>query len=273
MKKKWGLAVQLNALSAFDVRVNLDNSNYVLDSKVRDEHGNPIISLEVDQEGKLTDPVAAAIFQSATQSSETVVEAEQTAEKVVIEVSDAEEAKPESAPQVEEQVSHKPELIPVNADSAITASDDQDKPVQEEKAAATTSEEVSTEAKVEQEATPSNEEAAVETTAVQEDKPAEISNAEPQSEQKETATATPKMTQQEEFEAQRDIAFKVVFFFTSFIVFCFGMLYVYHRMQQAALPESEKKTNFFEFLTGDYDDNEASPSDTEIGDFSQIRYH
>ena len=79
MKHKWGIAVQLNALSAFDVRVNLENDNFVLESKVKDENGQPVISLEVDQDGKLTDPVAAAIFQAPAES---IVVAPETAEVV-----------------------------------------------------------------------------------------------------------------------------------------------------------------------------------------------
>lgn len=38
------------------------------------------------------------------------------------------------------------------------------------------------------------------------------------------------MTAEEELDMQRDIAFRVVVFFISFIIACFGLLYVYHRI-------------------------------------------
>lgn len=50
------------------------------------------------------------------------------------------------------------------------------------------------------------------------------------------AVLTPKtetqsaLTQPEDLEVQRDIAFKVVFFFVAFVAACFGLLYVYHRV-------------------------------------------
>lgn len=46
---------------------------------------------------------------------------------------------------------------------------------------------------------------------------------------------------EEELAAQRDIAFKVVFFFVGFIFVCFGLLYVYHRIHQAAAAPSQQK--------------------------------
>jgi hypothetical protein len=61
---------------------------------------------------------------------------------------------------------------------------------------------------------------------------------------------------EEELQEQRDIAFKVVFFFVSFIAVCFGLLYVYHRMQQAAIDKEEDKQNFFDFLAGQIDEDQ-----------------
>ena len=58
---------------------------------------------------------------------------------------------------------------------------------------------------------------------------------------------------------QRDIAFKIMYFFIIFIVMTFGLLYLYYRMnQQAAKEDREKRgqknsandTTFFDFLAG-----------------------
>ena len=58
---------------------------------------------------------------------------------------------------------------------------------------------------------------------------------------------------EEEMEIQREIAFKVVFFFVGFICLCFGLLYAYHRMTQNVTKQEEKQ-NFFDFLAGQVDD-------------------
>jgi len=44
----------------------------------------------------------------------------------------------------------------------------------------------------------------------------------------------------------QEMAFKVMFFFVTFIAVCFGLLYVYHRMSQSA--DARKKESFFEFM-------------------------
>ena len=72
-------------------------------------------------------------------------------------------------------------------------------------------------------------------------------------------------TQWDDLEAQRDLAFKIVYFFIGFICLTFGLLYVYYRMHQADLREekerkragsgSQNEEAFFDFLVGhmDYD--------------------
>lgn len=72
---------------------------------------------------------------------------------------------------------------------------------------------------------------------------------------KDSSTFNPYGLTPEELEEQRDIAFKVVFFFVSFIAVCFGLLYVYHRMQQASIDKEEEKQNFFDFLAGQIDED------------------
>ena len=59
----------------------------------------------------------------------------------------------------------------------------------------------------------------------------------------------------EDLDAQRDVAFRVVFFFISFILFCFGMLYLYHKLQQSAIPNEKDKQSFFDFLAGQIEDD------------------
>jgi lipopolysaccharide export LptBFGC system permease protein LptF len=76
-----------------------------------------------------------------------------------------------------------------------------------------------------------------------------------------------KLTQEEEFQMQRQVALKVVFFFVSFIFVCFGLLYLYHRIQQASIPQRvETKQNFFEFLAGSVEE------DVEYGQLPSSRY-
>lgn len=69
---------------------------------------------------------------------------------------------------------------------------------------------------------------------------------------------------------QREVAFKVVFFFVTFIIFCFGLLYVYHRIQQAALTPAERKQTFFDFLSGDME-NDDEEIGTEINAHGRFR--
>jgi hypothetical protein len=68
------------------------------------------------------------------------------------------------------------------------------------------------------------------------------------------------MTQEEwdEIEAQRDIAFKIMYFFIVFILATFGMLYAYFKMaqnQQKGLMEKGQPESFADFMTGSYDAN------------------
>jgi len=71
------------------------------------------------------------------------------------------------------------------------------------------------------------------------------------------------MTQEEwdEIEAQRDIAFKIMYFFIVFILATFGMLYAYFKMAQSqnqkGLMEGKagQAESFADFLTGSYDQN------------------
>lgn len=71
----------------------------------------------------------------------------------------------------------------------------------------------------------------------------------------------------EEIEAQRDIAFKIVYFFISFIIMTFGLLYAYYKVDQKEQERErrEKQTKglfydepnqktFFDFLAGQVDD-------------------
>jgi len=71
----------------------------------------------------------------------------------------------------------------------------------------------------------------------------------------------------EELERQREIAFKIVYFFIGFIIFTFGLLYAYYKVDQKEQEEEKRKkralgafygeaTNgsFFDFLAGQMDD-------------------
>jgi len=51
-------------------------------------------------------------------------------------------------------------------------------------------------------------------------------------------------------EEQREVAFKVVFFFIGLIAASFGVLYIYHRMSQANVKSVREKQTFFDFLAG-----------------------
>jgi ATP-dependent Zn protease len=51
----------------------------------------------------------------------------------------------------------------------------------------------------------------------------------------ETDSSLPNQLTPEELERQKEIAFKVVFFFIGFICFTFFLLYLYHRMVQNSL--------------------------------------
>ena len=48
---------------------------------------------------------------------------------------------------------------------------------------------------------------------------------------------------QDELDMQRDIAFKIVYFFIVFIVATFGLLYAYFQMNKKELEEEERKMN------------------------------
>ena len=71
----------------------------------------------------------------------------------------------------------------------------------------------------------------------------------------------------EEIEMQRDIAFKIVYFFIAFIIMTFGLLYAYYKVDQKEQEreQREKRTkgiffeepnqkSFFDFLAGNLDD-------------------
>ena len=71
----------------------------------------------------------------------------------------------------------------------------------------------------------------------------------------------------EEVEMQRDIAFKIVYFFIAFIIMTFGLLYAYYKVDQKEQEreQREKRTKgiffdepnqktFFDFLAGNLDD-------------------
>ena len=68
-------------------------------------------------------------------------------------------------------------------------------------------------------------------------------------------------------EAQRDIAFKIVYFFIAFITFTFGLLYAYYKVDKKEQEQEQREkrakgvfygeaTNgsFFDFLAGQMDD-------------------
>ena len=77
----------------------------------------------------------------------------------------------------------------------------------------------------------------------------------------------------DEAEAQRDIAFKIMYFFIAFILCTFSMLYAYFRMVQQSeiearqarrakgpmddknVPMTERESSFADFMTGQFDTN------------------
>jgi hypothetical protein len=79
----------------------------------------------------------------------------------------------------------------------------------------------------------------------------------------------------DDLDAQRDLAFKIVYFFIAFILFTFGLLYAYFRLHQKELEEERSRKNrvpkqlamandnesFFDFLVGqvDYEKNPVNP--------------
>lgn len=69
-------------------------------------------------------------------------------------------------------------------------------------------------------------------------------------------------------EEQREVAFKVVFFFIGLIAASFGILYIYHRMSQAQIKSVREKQTFFDFLAGQVDDN--TPIHANVGTRYQI---
>jgi hypothetical protein len=71
----------------------------------------------------------------------------------------------------------------------------------------------------------------------------------------------------EEIQMQRDVAFKIVYFFIAFIIMTFGLLYAYYKVDQKEQEreQREKRTkgiffeepnqkSFFDFLAGNLDD-------------------
>uniref|UniRef100_A0A7S3CJU0 Uncharacterized protein n=1 Tax=Strombidium rassoulzadegani TaxID=1082188 RepID=A0A7S3CJU0_9SPIT len=87
--------------------------------------------------------------------------------------------------------------------------------------------------------------------------------------------------QYDDLDAQRDLAFKIVYFFIVFIVITFGLLYVYFRMHQSEVKQEQERKQrasraknaqfsnlaagnedtFFDFLVGqmDYEKNPVNP--------------
>ena len=82
----------------------------------------------------------------------------------------------------------------------------------------------------------------------------------------------------DDLDAQRDLAFKIVYFFIAFITVTFGLLYVYFRMHQKELQEEQERKargvknynirnsdeTFFDFLVGqmDYEKGPVNPKAT-----------
>lgn len=75
------------------------------------------------------------------------------------------------------------------------------------------------------------------------------------------------LPQWEDMEMQRDIAFKIVYFFIFFIVLTFGLLYAYYKIDKKTQEEEERQKRakgifygesnqktFFDFLAGQVDD-------------------
>lgn len=70
----------------------------------------------------------------------------------------------------------------------------------------------------------------------------------------------------EELDAQRDVAFKVMYFFIVFIIGTFGLLFAYFQMSQQQEQEEREKRGeqkakgtehtFFDFLAGQMEDTE-----------------
>lgn len=67
--------------------MDLDTNMFILESKVKDENGLPVITLEMDEHGKLTDPIAQALLGDNTDTTTTTTTT--TDEKKVQEVTDA----------------------------------------------------------------------------------------------------------------------------------------------------------------------------------------
>ena len=86
-----------------------------------------------------------------------------------------------------------------------------------------------------------------------------------------TDQATPAPTNWDSLDMQRDIAFKIVYFFIVFILATFGLLYAYFQMNKKEMKEEEERNQikhlvrnknfgqgqdhtFFDFLAGNVDD-------------------
>lgn len=80
-------------------------------------------------------------------------------------------------------------------------------------------------------------------------------------------SSLPNQLTPEELERQKEIAFKVVFFFIGFICFTFFLLYLYHRMVQNSLNADQEKQTFFDFLAGQIDEDYPS----SLGTHGMIR--
>ncbi|CDW72422.1 UNKNOWN [Stylonychia lemnae] len=191
LKDKWKSAIQLDQLKNLNVRLDLETNQIFVESELRDSNGKPLFSLNIDENGEFTDPIAKAIMNMEFKKEETGIDSEKQSPVVV----------------TDEQQSEKTGEIIVTSDEDQLKQKDLSVPADQSK-----------------------------------------------------------LTEQEQFEIQREVAFKVVMFFITFIILCFALLYVYHRIQQASHPEQSKMNlqvspqfkliYSFDFIAGELEDQE-----------------
>ena len=80
--------------------MDLENNVIVLESEQKGEDGEPIFTIQVDEQGQIMDPIAKVIFADAT---------EEVKEKETPAVVEGESA------ETTDKVEHKPEMIPIDA--------------------------------------------------------------------------------------------------------------------------------------------------------------
>lgn len=115
--------------------------------------------------------------------------------------------------------------------------------------------------------------AAPATPSAPEEAPAEIPEAAPAEEQSKESksgkiVSDPKSVEPnwDDMETQRDIAFKIIYFFITFILATFGLLYLYYKMDKKEREQEEREkrakgaffgevnnSTFFDFLAGQVD--------------------